>query len=465
MLPPLLIQSLQGIKGFHAAAFEAVHQSGEQVTSIRLNPAKPLTVDRLSFTERPFPLKTQNSKLKTKEIAWCPHGHYLAERPSFTLDPVFHAGAYYVQEASSMFLWHMLEQTIGNNTKGLKVLDLCAAPGGKSTLLASYFKDGLVISNEVIKARASVLVENITKWGSGNVVVTNNDPSHFKALENFFDVIVVDAPCSGSGLFRKDAQAIEEWSENNVRLCSQRQERIIADILPSLKENGILIYSTCSYSKAEDEDILDTLIDNQLLKPVPIPLQNEWGIVETLSDKHVANGYRFYPYLTKGEGFFIAAFIKTNGGQSGYYSEQKLGGLSKTEQQTINEFIHLGTDFSYFKQGDAIKAIETQWFASLQMLAKHLYIKKAGIELGTIKGKDVIPHHELALSYLPLDCFNKMDLDEEQALQYLRRQDFFVESTKGWNLVTHCGLPLGWAKVLPNRLNNYYPQAWRILKS
>ena len=447
MLPTLLIQSLQGIKGFDRAAFEAVHVSGEQVTSVRINPAK----DKWAGN-------------KSQPVPWCPLGFYLPKRPLFTFDPVFHAGAYYVQEASSMFLWQVLQQTIGTETKGLKVLDLCAAPGGKSTLLASYFVDGLIVSNEVIKSRANILVENITKWGSDNVVVTNNDPSHFKGLENFFDVIVVDAPCSGSGLFRKDSEAIGEWSENNVRLCSQRQERIVQDILPCLKQGGTLIYSTCSYSKDEDEEVLDKLMEDDKLGSIQLELQEEWGVIETQSDRKGAYGYRFYPYLTKGEGFFIAAFTKQEGGGEGYYSEQKLASLTKLEQLTINGFLQLPNSSFYFKQGESIKTIKAEWLSSLQVLAKQLYIKKAGIELGTIKGKDVIPHHELAMSHFPLNNFNTLELDEPQALQYLRRQDLFVETTKGWNLVTHCGLPMGWAKVLPNRMNNYYPQAWRILK-
>ena len=446
MLPSLLIESLQGIKGFEQTAFEAIHQSGEQVVSIRINPAKK--VERT--TDAPVP--------------WCKDAYYLPKRPSFTLDPLFHAGGYYVQEASSMFLWEVLKQTVSDNTAGLKILDLCAAPGGKSTLLASFFANGLVVSNEVIKARASILVENMTKWGNGNVVVTNNDPSHFSSLINYFDVIVVDAPCSGSGLFRKDNEAINEWSENNVRLCSQRQERILMDILPCLKQGGTLVYSTCSYSREEDEDVLDKVMESEELESLPLKLADNWGIVETQSVKRGAFGYRFYPYLSKGQGFFIATFQKKGGGMDGFYAEQKLTVPSKMELETIKAFLPLEGSYLLFKQGDAIKTIAEEWFSALQVLAKQLYIKKAGIEVGTIKGKDVIPHHELAMSHLNLSGFNALKLDEQQALQYLRRQDLFVECTLGWNLVKHCGLPLGWVKVLPNRMNNYYPQAWRILK-
>ena len=179
------------------------------------------------------------------------------QRPSFTFDPLFHAGTYYVQEASSMFLEQALKQSV-DLSQPLRVLDLCAAPGGKSTLLQSLLnKESLLVSNDVIKSRAAILEENIVKWGAANVVVTNNDPAHFARLENYFDAIVIDAPCSGSGLFRRDPEAINEWSENNVQLCSQRQQRIVADVWPALKQNGILIYSTCSYSAEEDEAILD----------------------------------------------------------------------------------------------------------------------------------------------------------------------------------------------------------------
>ena len=447
-LPSSFITSLYGIKGFSQQAFEDIHASGEQVTSIRLNP-----------------LKTSNQQLATcnQKIPWCPYGYYLPQRPSFTLDPTFHAGAYYVQEASSMFLWHILEQTIGTKTKGLKVLDLCAAPGGKSTLLASYFIDGLVVSNDVIKSRVNILVENITKWGYNNVVVTNNDPSHFKILENYFDVIVVDAPCSGSGLFRKDNNAINEWSEGNVALCSQRQQRITADVLPALKQGGLLIYSTCSYSKQEDEDILDWLVEEQKVDSCKITV-NGTAIVETQSDKHKAFGYRFYPYLTKGEGFFIGAFTKKNGGLISNYEQQLLVKPSKTETDMVLNFIGARDTDSLFKQHEDIRLLPTQWWLDLQILAKHLYIKKAGIAIGAVKGKDIIPHHELAVSILQLPTIHTIALTETEALQYLRRKELVVDGVMGWAAVTFCALRLGWIKVLPNRINNYYPQEWRILK-
>ena len=447
LLPPQLLQSLEGVKGFNRAAFEQVHMSGGQVTSIRKNPRKP----------------TAPTSLSVDGVPWCPHGFYLSKRPSFTLDPLFHAGAYYVQEASSMFLWHAVSEMIGADTQK-KVLDLCAAPGGKSTLLASYFTNGLIVANEVIKSRASVLVENITKWGGDHVIVTNNDPSHFQSLPGYFDVMVIDAPCSGSGLFRKDPNAVAEWSEDNVQLCSQRQQRILADVLPALKEDGILIYATCSYSQQEDEAIADWLLTDMDMQSKQLMVPEAWGIVETQSPEKAAYGYRFYPDKIKGEGFFIAAFQKKTITEKIRLKEQSLTFPSKTEIQQINDFIAVPAEYVLFKQSDSIRAIQKQWLVDLQILAKCLYIKKAGVEIGAIKGKDVIPSHELALSLLPLDAMASIDVTEEQSLQYLRRKELVLEAEKGWALIRYCGLPLGWIKVLPNRINNYYPAEWRILK-
>src|SRR5690606_10699869 len=197
---------------------------------------------------------------------------YLPDRPVFTLDPLFHAGCYYVQEASSMFVAHVV-QALALNSQPIVALDLCAAPGGKSTLLNSYLHpESLLIANEPIKARVNVLSDNLVRWGHANTVVTHNDPSAFGRLPGYVDLMLVDAPCSGSGMFRKDHAAIDEWSEGAVQLCSERQRRILADSLPALKEGGTLLYSTCSYSVEENEEIADWLCETQGMEPVDIPL-------------------------------------------------------------------------------------------------------------------------------------------------------------------------------------------------
>ncbi len=447
-IPAALLRSLDKVKGFDLKAFTAAHASDERITSIRFNLQKPVSL--ADWRKNPVP--------------WCPQGYYLAERPSFTLDPFFHAGAYYVQEPSSMFLWEVLKQTVGTDTQR-RVLDLCAAPGGKSTLLANYFGEGLVVANEVIKSRASILVENITKWGADRVVVTNNDPSHFSHLPGFFDLVVVDAPCSGSGLFRKDPSAIEEWSEENVLLCSQRQQRILADILPALQEDGLLIYATCSFSPEEDEAIADWLLAEMDMYSVRIELPVEWGIVETRSTGKQAYGYRFYPDKVRGEGFFIAVFQKKANPEKYRYREISLLSVSRTEAQMIGEVISVPATHAIFKQGESIRIFAKQYWKDLQILAKSLYIKKAGIDIGTVKGRDLIPAHDLAMSLIPKDHFPVIGLSKEDALSYLRRKDVAIgNAVKGWNLMQYKGLPLGWVKVLSNRVNNYYPAEWRILK-
>lgn len=443
-LPPALLTSLAKAPGFVQTDFEAIHEDGSQVISIRKNPKKQAVIQ---------------SHLVDSEIPWCPHGYYLKERPVFTADPLFHTGAYYVQEASSMFLWHVLNAIFGNNTTKKKVLDLCAAPGGKTTLLLNYFTDALVVANEVIKTRASILVENTTKWGADNIVVTNNDPAHFQKLPDFFDLIVVDAPCSGSGLFRKDPEAVKEWSTDAVALCSARQERILADILPALAENGFLIYSTCSYAVEEDEAIAEWLICEMNMEPVFIPVDATWNIVET-----APNGFRFYPNKLKGEGFFIAAFQKKNKTVPSAIAEQKLTALNSVEKFSVTQFCSIPDQYFYFKNQETIRAFNTYFQLELQQLAANLYIKKAGIAIGELKGKDLVPAHEFALANFDKHTIQQVALDEIQAMDYLRKKDFFVEGPKGWVLFTYQNLGLGWAKLLSNRLNNYYPSEWRIRK-
>jgi len=277
---------------------------------------------------------------------------------------------------------------------------------------------------------------------------------------------VVDAPCSGSGLFRKDPEAIEQWSENMVDLCSQRQQKILADIFPSLKDEGILIYSTCSYSQEEDEEISDWLKDHFAVDSVQLKLHPEWNVVETQSTKHRAFGYRFWPYKVKGEGFFIAAFRKSEATPEN--SKQPRASLRKTatkESSIISNFVCTEDDRLLFSQNENIHAIKAGWESDIAMLQKTLYLKKAGIRVGQIKGNDLVPHHELALSGIINKNVPRIALSPDEALQYLRKKELNITSvSKGWALCTCYNLPLGWIKFLHNRVNNYYPTEWRILK-
>ncbi|TSJ44133.1 RNA methyltransferase [Mucilaginibacter corticis] len=445
--PANFIDSLSDEPGFDRVNFVEAHQNNEPPTSIRVNPFKKTT------------LKTDD------QVPWCPEGFYLDTRPSFTFDPLFHAGSYYVQEASSMFIAHILKQI--KPAEPVKILDLCAAPGGKSTLLNSAMTpDDLLVANEIIKTRVPILADNLSRWGTANTIVTNNDPKDFNRLHGFFDIILVDAPCSGSGMFRKDPAAMDEWSEANVNLCHQRQERILADIYPALTEDGYLIYSTCSYSHQENEDILDWLCTEFELETIRIPINVDWGIVETQSAEKKAWGYRFYPGKVKGEGLFVSCLKKKeSSGNLISFKNNKNQKLVNTEFDLVKPYINDPANYYFFKMNDDWLAINQQHKESLNLLQHHLYIKKSGVRIGKLAGRDLVADHELALSTIVnKNAVAETELSYDDAILYLRRENLIInEAKKGWSLMTYQGQALGWAKLLPNRVNNYYPKELRIL--
>jgi len=449
IIPPALVRRLGAFAGFDTAAFEAAHEQEGSLTSIRLNPAKPHGPDISDL----------------QGVPWCDTGFYLPERPVFTLDPLFHAGCYYVQEASSMFIAHAVK-VLALDSRPLVALDLCAAPGGKSTLLNTYLHpESLLIANEPIKARAATLADNLVRWGRPNTVVTNNDPSAFRHLPGYVDLLLVDAPCSGSGMFRKDHAAIAEWTEGAVQLCSERQQRILADSLPTLKGGGILLYSTCSYSVEENEEIADWLCDTQGLEPLRLHIDERWGIEQTLSEKHACPGYRFYPHKVRGEGFFIAAFRKTAAQPT--FDRRKLNAEKTTLPAVLKQWV-TDSDFPFFafNVGDDTHILPKTREADLRILQRMLYLRNAGTRVGRLAQGALIPAHDLALSTALRTDLPKLELDREQALGYLRKgnlqPDINVHGLTGWALATYRGASLGWMKLLPNRINNYYPKAWRI---
>jgi 16S rRNA C967 or C1407 C5-methylase (RsmB/RsmF family)/NOL1/NOP2/fmu family ribosome biogenesis protein len=447
-LPEKLLSSLTGIKGFHKEAFENVHRSGQQVTSIRINTTKFSGSEISSYASGIW-----------EAIPWTSSGYYLSERPSFTFDPFFHAGCYYVQEASSMFLEQALKQAV-DLSKPLKVLDLCAAPGGKSTHIQSLIStESLLVSNEVIRSRANVLKDNIIKWGCEKVVVTNNDPADFARLENYFDVIVVDAPCSGSGLFRRDPEAIYEWSENNVQLCSQRQQRILSDVLPALKEGGVLVYSTCSYSKEEDEDIASWLVRACSLHHVPCSIPDEWNIVES------EGGYRFWPHKVKGEGFFISVFKKAGGDdKKSVKTKMKLNEVNKSEFEFLKGWFKTG-GLRFVKKENKVYAWPEKQFNDFNFLLQKLNVVYSGVLTGELVRDKLVPDHALAMSSICSVNMKKEELDYETAIKYLQRKDIELSGNqKGWALACFQNRPLGWMNILPGRINNYYPKELRIMK-
>ncbi len=449
-LPTELILSLEGLKGFNREAFEKVHNSGEQVTSIRVNPIKEIPPNQVFSTD-------------TERIPWSRYGYYLKERPSFTFDPLFHAGSYYVQEASGMFLEQAIIQTV-DLSKPLKVLDLCASPGGKSTHIQSLLgKESLLVSNEVIRARAQILRDNMIKWGSNNVVVTRNDPAEFKKLENYFDLIVVDAPCSGSGLFRRDPGLVGEWSENAVEVCSQRQKRILADVWPSLKKNGSLIYCTCSYSQEEDEDIMNWMMNQMDVASCQLTVPLEWNIVSVQTSSS-AQGYRFWPYQLKGEGFFLTCFQKRDGEYEGTFKRKiEKKELNHKERAIVDQWVSAA---SYLmKHNNTIYAWPNGLESEFYWLLQNLGVIYSGTIIGELMRDKLVPDHSLAMSDLVNESIPSIELNYDESISYLKRSDLNISSsTRGWHLVRYKGLNLGWINVLPTRVNNYYPKELRIIK-
>lgn len=397
-------------------------------------------------------------------VPWTSNGYYLPERPSFTFDPGFHAGSYYVQEASSMFVEQAIRQLIPGQT-GLHVLDLCASPGGKSTHLVSLLDAGsLLVSNEVIRARANVLKDNMVKWGYPNTVVTNNDPADFKQLPGFFDVILVDAPCSGSGLFRREPEAMEEWSLNNVQLCAKRQQRILADSWAALKTGGLLVYSTCSYAAAEDESVMDWIVTELGAENLTLQTEPAWQITPAITGSG-NKGYRFWPDKVRGEGFFMACFRKT-GPDTVAVSKtgKKTEPLSQAEKKTVDRWLETDT-FYLFKNGQTVYAWPQIHMAAMKLLLERTRMISSGIKAGELIRDKFIPDHALAMSPFVAQEVPRLTLDEVAAVRYLQKKDLEQPvAGKGWTLAGFNGLSLGWMNILPGRINNYYPKELRILK-
>jgi len=424
--------------------FVAAHQQNSPV-SIRVNPQKR------------FPTNYQH------KIPWTASGYYLDERPTFTLDPVLHAGGYYVQEPSSMFIEQAVLQAT-NHGAALNVLDLCSAPGGKSThLLSLISKESLLVSNEVIRSRVSILEENIIKWGYPNSVVTNNDPKDFQRLGAFFDVIVVDAPCSGEGLFRKDPHALNEWSPYNVLLCSNRQRRILKDIWPALKRDGILIYSTCTYNEQENEEVLQWLHESEDVESIRLTLDPRWGVTEIIQND--GYGYRLFPHRVKGEGFFLSVVRKLSEGDARPKPRKIFVWPEKKIVHQLHDWVAHPQEKTFILRKDQlVQALPANKITDIELLANNLYLISSGIAIAAVKHDKLIPDHALALSVeLNVKNFRTIDLNLQDALRFLRRDAIEGGGAKrGFALVRFNDLPVGWVNVLDSRVNNLYPAQWRI---
>ena len=378
-------------------ALEAFHSPAS--VSVRINPFK-----QVSFPEG-------------REVPWCEWGRMLPERPVFTLDPLFHAGCYYVQDSSAMVVGHVFrEQLKGPDFQGrpLKVLDLCAAPGGKTTDLAASLRLACgrgfeLVANEVIRSRAAVLSDNVAVWGDPNVIVTSVDPREIGRLEGYFDIILTDVPCSGEGMFRKDAKAVEDWSEETVKLCAARQRRILADVWPALEEGGLLIYSTCTFDESENDGAV------------------EWAASE-LGGEIIEYGYDALPGVipTRTGGLLVPGFVEGEG--------QFVSALRKTASS-----------------------------GKTRLAPDILRPLRNGLVKGIRKGPDFIPSADWALSLEPPKDYTSVELDLETALKYLHRDGIFIEGQPGgFLMVCYEGHPLGFVKNLGKRWNNLHPQNRRI---
>jgi 16S rRNA C967 or C1407 C5-methylase (RsmB/RsmF family)/NOL1/NOP2/fmu family ribosome biogenesis protein len=405
------------------------------------------------------PIKGQGMFGDEEIVPWMDSGRMLKERPSFTMDPLFHAGCYYPQESSSMILRYILEQVV-DSTSLITALDLCASPGGKSLILSDFLEGrGRLISNEVNRARNAVLCENVIKWGCENTIVSCSEASVFSHLTGYFDIILVDAPCSGEGMFRKDLNAREEWSEKNVLICSQRQDSILKEVYSSIKEGGLLIYSTCTFANDENEHTCKRILESGLFESVPIAVEPEWGI-------HVVNGnsfsaLQFLPHKVKGEGFFISVFRKkTNEPFARLKAKTIFKEASSAEKVMLKEWLnrdvnlHIARDESYYCGSFTAK--------ELNELAQHLYITLSGVEIGKPMRNSLIPAHGLALSSSLSENIHQVELNLEDAISFLRGESIRVEGEAGWCVAKYLNKPIGWMKIIQNRMNNYYPKEYRI---
>ena len=422
-------------------------------------------------SQSPVSIRKNSAKWHGGEIGtpipWCEEGRYLDSRPQFTTDIPFAAGAYYVQEAGSQFIDHILR------SEGIcsgKILDMCAAPGGKSTLYSSAVGSrGLVVANEYVRNRANILADNIRKWGLGNVVVTNNDPAHIAAFEEWFDVVAVDAPCSGEGMFRKDEVARTEWSANSVEVCAARQKTILAEAWKSLKAGGLLIYSTCTFNTTEDEGILewmnsewgDEICPSTIITP-PVGCDAEQVKIGDFQ------GFKFFPHRVDSEGFFVAVARKREdvGGRSSAPKGRKkiMADAPKEAVRELSKWIAEEQNVRFAAVADTFYAYPADYYEDIKMLAHNLTVIYSGVEMGQIfKGK-LKPEWPLSQSvWYNIKAIPAVEVECETALDYLRKKDITAaQFEEGLNLVVCDGYPLGFVKRIGNRVNNTYPNSLKI---
>jgi 16S rRNA C967 or C1407 C5-methylase (RsmB/RsmF family)/NOL1/NOP2/fmu family ribosome biogenesis protein len=423
-------------------------QLGEQLTNSLLSALKEDAPTSIRINQHKLDIQ-----LPLEKVSWCNSGYYLSQRPSFVSDPLWHAGAYYVQEASSMALEQAFLKIKSINSGSLSVLDLCAAPGGKSTHLASLLNDeDVLISNEVIQSRVGVLCENISKWGYPNTIITNNDSKDFGDLGEIFDIVVVDAPCSGEGLFRKDTTSIRHWSAENIKTCELRQKRILNEISKAIKPSGFVIYSTCTFNPGENEKQIEFLIQNGF-KPLEFEINHQ-----------LKSSFQLMPNTHKGEGFFIALLQKMD---TQLQSIKPQYNASLKIEKPIEAYLNLIIKESFFiKHKDEIIAVAPH---VLEFYNNHLYplkLKQIGTTIGHLSSSLFFPSDKLVFSQIfKQEALYRIELNYIQALQYLGKQALpFQSSNKGFLTLTYKNINIGLGKFAGNRINNLFPNDWKIRK-
>ena len=434
-LPDALRERLAQLLGDELPLLEAA-LGGTPPTSIRINPAKAYTCDAPS-------------------VPWCPTGRQLGTRPKFTLDPLLHAGAYYVQEASSM----LLEQAFlacGFDGRDIAALDLCAAPGGKSTHLRSLMAPGgLLVANEVDGRRRRILEENLWKWGAANVVIAGSDPADLRHIPGTFDLVLVDAPCSGEGMFRKDPFAREQWSPALVDQCAATQGQLLPHAWDALRPGGVLIYSTCTWEPAEDEEQL-AMLQQWGGTPVELDLDPTWGVQP--SPLPGAKGYRCYPHRVKGEGFFIGVVRKP--GEATGHPQRTVPGSGHAD---VRAWLRQGDRVALTEREGILHAVDGPWAELVATLGRAMRITAPGIPVAEWKGNGLRPHPALALStLLKPGVFPTVDLDAHGAMDYLRGMALPAMEAHGVALARSGHTPLGWLQGAGRRWNNRWPAGWRV---
>ncbi|MEI6310961.1 MAG: methyltransferase domain-containing protein [Bacteroidota bacterium] len=405
-------------------------------------------------------------------VPWEKNANYLKQRPSFALDPLWHAGVYYVQEASSMMVGYLVKQ-LYQSFDSLKVLDLCAAPGGKSTQVLSILKgDSYLICNEILPKRAQILKENIIKSGYNNVSVTNNEVKDFACFQQSFDVVLIDAPCSGEGLFRKDENAMDEWSLTNVNTCVYRQKNILNQAMHLVKEDGYLFYSTCTYNQQENIEQVAYLLDSGLFESVSIELPDSFGFEQIQQNNAIA--WQAYPNQVKGEGFFIAVLKKKGSAlisahTKDYYFNTKFKKIEANKYSLFSDFVDLNHQAVYINETQvfAWPSVHDEFIKKIYNNLKVLHTCK---HIGELKKEIFLPSIDLA--FQNDSQYNEyqfvIDVDKINALKFLRKENvdyvLIPEIDKStWYMIRYLGVLLGWLKIIPNKKqNNHFPLEWRL---